>query len=894
MRAQVRSELSLEPLEVRCLLAADLTTGLNGNEPTVVVDPNDSNIVAVAQFRTVRISFDRGATFPVSVTVSAPNGYAGGGGDPSLSFDSQDRLYFSYLAANPAPAIPGLTQAVFAARIDVNVAAQTAAVAQNSIVALEGPTFNNDKEWIAVDHTPDSPFQGNVYLVWTQLDSPWRIMFSRSTDSGSTWSAPQQLDNGASGNVWPSEVTVAPNGDVWTAWHTNTGDTLPNSGEIRMRRSTDGGQTFQPEIVPFPAGTADVNDNAPPNPREPGNLSWWLGAVQPRVLADPIHPGTLYVVSVDDPNNAYASGDDSDVVFARSTDFGATWTRTTISHGPVGTFQIMPAATIDELGNIAVTWYDNRRGLTNSGLDGIPGNADDDFLLDVYSTVSRDGGLTFTNDFRLSDTAFDPDLGATDRFPGQNVLRIGEYIGLATGGGTVFATWTGNTAAAQQILFDKFNMLGPFADAQEPNDTLSTSTILGSPSAVTLQDQTLSNTDPADFYKYTAHDTGSLAVNLYFDTGVSNLELEALDVFGNVISAGTQTNIAPGIDQEQVLIPVVAGQEYFLRVTDPSDSPVNPVTYDLEIENFAVPQPEFVKLHPDDDNGLSNIDNVTDVDSPRIIIQADLTQFVQPTSPGGPIPILTSALAAGGVTPGAAVEVFVNGTSVGFADRLGTSTSLFQFTLLSTVLTSVLPVTAGNYDQITAAVRIFDGQQDATSSPAPATGRSLLSPPLALDWVDTHGPQITSLGVTGSPFDLFGSKSSGSPSPTPMISSLSIGISDLPARGAAFTHPALAAPVDEVEPNDTIFSAMNVDHYFNLAEDPNIGDQTQNTSTTVPHATILGTGDGTFDYYSFTVDTANTTVVIDVDGAMNGARTGEHRDLHLRRCRHAGGYERRQ
>src|SRR5437764_968650 len=155
-----------------------------------------------------------------------------------------------------------------------------------------------------------------------------------------------------------------------------------------MRRSIDGGLTFLPETIPFPAGTADIEDNAPPNPRVPGLLSWLQGSVQPRILPDPVRPGNIYVVSVDNPGNNYAAGDPSDIVFARSTNNGLTWAQSTISHGPAGTIQIFPAAAIDGQGNIAVTWYDTRRGLKNAGLDGIPGNADDDFLLDVFATVS--------------------------------------------------------------------------------------------------------------------------------------------------------------------------------------------------------------------------------------------------------------------------------------------------------------------------------------------------------------------------------------------------------------------------------------------------------------------------------------------------------------------------
>src|SRR5207244_3796344 len=109
-----------------------------------------------------------------------------------------------------------------------------------------------------------------------------------------------------------------------------------------------------------------------------------------------------------------------------STDLGATWTRATISHAPAGPLQVFPSAAIDGGGNITVTWYDDRGGLTNSS---------GDFLLDVYTTTSYDGGLTFTSDTRINDVSFDPDLGAPDRFAPNQVLRIGEYNGVVSEGG---------------------------------------------------------------------------------------------------------------------------------------------------------------------------------------------------------------------------------------------------------------------------------------------------------------------------------------------------------------------------------------------------------------------------------------------------------------------------
>ena len=77
------------------------------------------------------------------------------------------------------------------------------------------------------------------------------------------------------------------------------------------------------------------------------------------------------------------------------------------------------------------------------------------------------------------------------------------------------------------------------------------------------------------------------------------------------------------------------------------------------------------------------------------------------------------------------------------------------------------------------------------------------------------------------------------------------------------TGVALATSVTEVEPNNSIEEAQNIDaDKFSLDEDPIITD-----STTVPHATINGTGNFTNDYYSFDVPEAavNKTGIFDMD-----------------------------
>jgi hypothetical protein len=67
-------------------------------------------------------------------------------------------------------------------------------------------------------------------------------------------------------------------------------------------------------------------------------------------------------------------------------------------------------------------------------------------------------------------------------------------------------------------------------------------------------------------------------------------------------------------------------------------------------------------------------------------------------------------------------------------------------------------------------------------------------------------------------------------------------------------------PLFELEPNDSRATAQNIDAAgWSLQNDPTIAN-----STTLPHVSIRGTGDGSFDYYSFTAN-AGDVAVFDID-----------------------------
>jgi len=70
---------------------------------------------------------------------------------------------------------------------------------------------------------------------------------------------------------------------------------------------------------------------------------------------------------------------------------------------------------------------------------------------------------------------------------------------------------------------------------------------------------------------------------------------------------------------------------------------------------------------------------------------------------------------------------------------------------------------------------------------------------------------------------------------------------------------ASASIISEMEPNNPLGSAQNIDAYFSTDFNADV----QN-STSTPWVSILGTGDGTYDYYSFTVE-AGATAWFDID-----------------------------
>jgi hypothetical protein len=369
------------------------------NEVTIAINPvKTSNLIAGSNLRFFYHSSDAGLSW--SQDLLPPGTW----GDPCVAFDVNGIGFYSHLA--------NLASGYFIDRLIVHRSTDGGAIWSDSVEVGYRPPKQQDKEWLAVDMT-NSPYRNTIYMGWTEFDvygstdpmDSSRILFSRSTDAGATWSDALVISD-VGGNCFDDDSTtegavpaVGPEGEAYVAWGGPHG--------IMFDRSTDGGQTFGNDVfvTTQPGGWAfDI----------PGIYRANGLPVTVCDIGSSPHRGTVYVLWSDQRNGL----DNTDVFLIKSTDRGDTW-------GPVrkvntdlsATHQFFPAIDIDpSTGNIYVVYYDRRNTIGNE--------------TEVYLSRSTDGGETFSDE-KISESPFDP----------MSSIFFGDYIDIAALNGMVHPIW---------------------------------------------------------------------------------------------------------------------------------------------------------------------------------------------------------------------------------------------------------------------------------------------------------------------------------------------------------------------------------------------------------------------------------------------------------------------
>jgi hypothetical protein len=249
-----------------------------------------------------------------------------------------------------------------------------------------GP-WGDDKEFMAVDNNPTSPYYGRLYVAWTNFDAGERIYVTHSSELG--WSPPVAVsaeDVDVQG-AWP---TVAPNGDLYVGWV--RWETYPDGPiDIEIVRSTDGGASFSQVTRPL-TGAVNPRDATATygcyRPALNGNIRY---IPSPQLAVGP--DGVLHVVYSYDPDG-YDTGDVVDVFYRRSTDNGATWSpEIRLNDDATQTDQWFPTLSVGPTNKVIATWYDRR-------LD-----TSENYMFDYYGCLSGDGGVTWGSNIRISDVS---------------------------------------------------------------------------------------------------------------------------------------------------------------------------------------------------------------------------------------------------------------------------------------------------------------------------------------------------------------------------------------------------------------------------------------------------------------------------------------------------------
>lgn len=381
-------------------------TAQQPNEVTIAVNPTNTNYVAVgSNLNYFYSSKDGGKTWSQSIMGSAWNVW----GDPCVIYNADGKLFYGHLSDGR-----GISGRYFIDRIVVQRSPDNGATWDyDSGIGFNPPIKQQDKEWLCADLT-NSQFRNNLYVAWTEFDrygsdlstDSSRILFSRSTNNGATWSSPIRVNTRAgdcidSDNTVEGAVpTVGPYGEVYLSWSGPFG--------ITFAKSANGGVSFGNNV--HVANLASGWDYSVPGIYRCNGMP-----ITGCDISNSSSRGFIYISWSDQKKN------DTDIYFSRSTDGGTTWSAPQVVNNDFSNrHQFFNWMCVDPVtGIIYIIFYDRRD------------NADPtDVATEVYLARSDDGGINFQN-FKISQSNFRPSAN----------IFFGDYTNISAYGGKIFPIW---------------------------------------------------------------------------------------------------------------------------------------------------------------------------------------------------------------------------------------------------------------------------------------------------------------------------------------------------------------------------------------------------------------------------------------------------------------------
>jgi hypothetical protein len=294
--------------------------------------------------------------------------------------------------------------------------------------AAPNPGIITDKNHMWIDNSSSSPYEGNLYVAWTNAGGLYdaEIGFSYSTDNGNTWTVNSDIssDVNAGSHNQGVNLSTGPNGEIYAVWAIY--DSWPSGGSdesaIGMATSLDGGVSWEPaqriitnirgirasgtsknmRVNSFPVATVD-NSNGADN-------------------------GAIYITWANIGTPGINTGNDIDIYVIKSSDKGGTWSnplKVNSDEAGLGKQHFFSWITCDPTnGILSMIYYDDRNV--------------DTAQCEVYCANSVDGGSSW-EEFKVSDVSFTP-----APIPGLVDKYMGDYLGIHAKNGMVYPIWTDN------------------------------------------------------------------------------------------------------------------------------------------------------------------------------------------------------------------------------------------------------------------------------------------------------------------------------------------------------------------------------------------------------------------------------------------------------------------
>jgi hypothetical protein len=298
--------------------------------------------------------------------------------------------------------------------------------------------------------TADPSNANLVYAAWNTglFGGTATVQFTRTTDGGQTWEPNRAIYTAPAGNVvWNAKVESLPDGTLvylfTDAILTGTVKKVPQYNyALSVMRSTDKGLTWS-----APTHVLALMPRSDPNPQD---QVWWAGVTDPD---NSVGVGAIalgHSTAVDPRNgNLYAvwmdarfnGGQYDSIAFSRSTDGGVTWS------DPIQVNQTptnIPALDRQAWHPTVAVAADGTIGVSYYDLrfnDANPGVPTDYWFVQCPSGRSSTDPASWTNETRLTDTSFDIEQAVRWNVGGAWAYWLGDYQGLAAVGNGFAAVW---------------------------------------------------------------------------------------------------------------------------------------------------------------------------------------------------------------------------------------------------------------------------------------------------------------------------------------------------------------------------------------------------------------------------------------------------------------------